>query len=90
MPAKERIRTVNISERGQLVVPEDIRKDLGIKGEETLVLIEKGDEIVLKRESDVLKMMGSEDAFWKTLSEKIMERAWEKEDEIWDSISKAS
>lgn len=86
---KEKLRTVNISNRGQLVVPEDIRKDLGIKGEATLVLIEKHGEIVLKKESDVLRAL-EEDIFWKRLSEETMKRAWFKEDEIWDDIVKAS
>lgn len=85
---KEKLRTVNISNRGQLVVPEDIRKDLGIRGEATLVLIEKHGEIVLKKESDVLRAL--EDIFWKRLSEEAIKRAWVKEDEIWDNIFKAS
>ena len=85
---KEKIRTVNISNRGQLVVPEDIRKDLGIKGEATLVLIEKNGEIVLRKESDILRAIEGEDLFWKRLSQETLERAWEKEDEIWDDIAK--
>lgn len=84
----KRIRTVNISARGQLVVPEDIRKDLGIKGETTLVLIEKSGEIVLRKESDILRAIEGEDLFWKRLSQEALERAWEKEDEIWDDIAK--
>ena len=80
-----KIRTVHINSRGQLVVPEDIRKDLEITGEATLVLIEKGGEIVIKKESDVLKRMG-EDTFWKSLSQESMKKAWENEDEIWDDI----
>ena len=87
---KEKIRTVNISNRGQLVVPEDIRKDLGIKGEATLVLIEKNGEIVLRKESDILRAIEGEDLFWKRLSQETLERAWEKEDEIWDEIYKKS
>ena len=87
MNTKEKIRTVNIGSRGQLVVPEDIRKDMEIKGETTLVLIERRGEIVLKKESDVLKAM-EEGTFWKRLSEEAMERAWTKEDEIWDDIAK--
>ena len=84
---KEKIRTVNIGARGQLVVPEDIRKDLGIKGGSTLVLIERRDEIVLKKEADVLKAM-EEDVFWKRLSEEALKNAWDKEDDVWDNIAK--
>lgn len=45
-------------------------------------------EIVIKRESDVIKAIEGEDIFWKTLSEEAMRRAWSKEDEIWDKIVK--
>ena len=85
---KEKIRTVNISNRGQLVVPEDIRKDMGIEGETTLVLIEKRGEIVIKKESEVLKEIEGEDMIWRRLSQEALKRAWDKEDEIWDEISK--
>ncbi len=90
MNLRERIRTVNLGKRGQFVIPEDIRKDLGIKGGATLVLIEKMSEIVIKKESDVIKAIEGEDIFWKTLSEEAMRRAWSKEDEIWDKIVKVS
>ncbi len=86
----EKIRTVNINSRGQLVLPEDMRKDLGIKGEATLVLVEKGGEVLIKKESDVLMALEGEELFWKRLSQESMKRAWEKEDDIWDDIAKAS
>mgnify|MGYP001566412762 FL=1 len=82
-----KLRTVNLNERGQIVIPEDIRKDFGIKGATTLIIIEKNDELVLKKESDILESMES-DKFWKFLSRKAMKRAWSKEDKIWDKIYK--
>ncbi len=84
---EEKIRTVNISDRGQLVVPEDMRKDMGIKGGETLVLIERMGEIVIKRGSDVLDAM-NDNAFWRTLSLGMMKNAWGKEDDVWDDVAK--
>ena len=81
-----KVRTVSVNGRGQIVIPEDIRKDFGIAGESTLVLIERGREIVLRKESDVLEAMENEDKFWIAMSHAAMERAWNKEDEIWDKI----
>ncbi len=46
-----KIRTVNINSRGQIVIPEEFRKDLNIKGGETLVLVERSGEITIKREN---------------------------------------
>ncbi len=83
-----KIRTVNVNERGQIVIPEDIRKDFGISGPTTLVIIERKGEIVIKKEIDVLGVIEGEDKFWKALGQEAMKRAWSKEDEIWDKIFK--
>ena len=85
-----RLRTVSLNERGQIVIPEDIRKDFGLEKNATLVIIEKGDELVLKKESDVLTAIEDEDKTWKFFSMESMKRAWSKEDEIWDKIYKES
>lgn len=83
----KKIRTVSVNERGQIVIPEDIRKDLGIEGATTLVMIEKNGEIVIRKESEVLAVL-DEDVFWKGVAKKTLERAWNKEDEIWDKIAR--
>ena len=82
-----RIRTVSVNGRGQIVIPGDIRKDLGIGKQTTLVLIERGGELVLKRESDVLAVL-DEGKFWKALSHEAMKNAWSKEDSVWDDIAR--
>jgi len=86
----KRLRTVNLNERGQIVIPEDIRKDFGLEVPGTLVIIEKGDELILKKESDVLTAMEGEDKFWGYFSIEAMKRAWSKEDEVWDKVFKQS
>ena len=86
---KRRIRTVSVNERGQIVIPEDIRRDFGIAGDTTLVMIEREKEIVLRKESEVLNAI-EEDKFWKSLSQASMAKAWSKEDEIWGKIYEGS
>ncbi len=84
-----KIKTVLMNERGVLVIPEEIREDMGIEGRTTLVLVEKENEIVLKKESEVLNsIIPKEDEFWKRLSDESLRRAWEKEDDVWDKIAK--
>lgn len=84
----KKLRTVSLNERGQIVIPEDIRNDFGLKGATTLVIIEKEGEIVLKKELDVLEAMENDDKFWKVLSREAMKSSWGKEDEIWDKFYK--
>ena len=84
----KKIRTVNLNERGQMVIPEDVRKDFGIDRATTLVLIERKGEIVLKKESDILEAIEDEERFWSVLQKEAMKKAWGKEDEIWDKVYK--
>ena len=84
---KSRIRTVNVNERGQIVIPEDIRKDLGIVDSTTLVMIEKDGEILIRKENDVLLAL-DDDSFWRSVAKESLKRAWNKEDNAWDKIAK--
>lgn len=78
---ERRIRTVKVNERGQLVIPEDVREDLHIAANSTLVLIERGNEIVLRKEADVLEDL---DGPWRIASRRALARAWAAEDDAWD------
>lgn len=82
-----KIRTVTVNERGQIVIPEDIRKDMDIGNATTLVIIEKEGEIIIRKESDVFESI-SEDKFWKAIARRSLERAWGKEDEVWDKFAR--
>ena len=82
----KRMRTISLNERGQIVIPEDIRKDFGMDRDTTLVLIERENEIVLRMENDVLKILDGEHSFWRKLQGEAIKNAWSKEDEIWDKV----
>jgi len=82
-----RIRTVLMNDRGQIVIPEEIRNDLKLKPKETLVLIEKDGEITIRKESSIAEKIISEDEFWNKVSKKSLENAWDKEDKVWDKIA---
>jgi len=70
------IDTTRMSSRGQVVIPLDMRKD--IKEGEKLIVIQRGDEIILKKSIP-------ETAFW---SEKSLAKTWlnKEEDEIWKDL----
>lgn len=83
------IDIINVSSRGQIVIPGRIRKSMGIKEGSKLVAIERNDELVLKKESELLKKLEStdrkEEAGWLALAEKSLKDIWdnEKDDKIW-------
>lgn len=77
------LRSVRVNERGQLVIPEEVRTALGIEGGTVLVLVKRGDELVLRREEDVLEEL---EASWRRVVDRALERAWDDEDAVWDEI----
>lgn len=84
-----KIKTVAMNERGVIVIPEEMRDDMGLEGKTTLILVESGNEIIIKKEEDIARLVVSgEDSVWKRLSEESLKRAWEKEDVIWEKIAK--
>lgn len=84
----ERIRTVLMNNRGQIVIPEEMRENLKMKPKEALILIEKDDELILKKESDIVKKIFDEDKAWALLSLDALKRGWSKEDAVWDKIAR--
>jgi len=83
------IDTVNVSSRGQIVIPERIRKSMGIKEGSILIAIERNDELVLKKESDIMKQLEfsdkKEESGWLALAEKSLNEIWDnkKDDKAW-------
>lgn len=84
MNSMNKMKTVELGSRGQLVIPQEFRKDLDLKEKETLVIIEKGDELILKKQSSVLeKLEGKErTSVW---SEQALRKIWDNtDDDVWE------
>ena len=80
---------VNVSSRGQIVIPEQIRKSLGIKEGSKLVAIEKDGTLILKKESDIMKNSDSldrkEESGLLALAEQSLSSIWDnkKDEKVW-------
>ena len=84
------IETVKVSSKGQIVIPEDIRKSLNIREGTKLVMIENGNKIVIELEKDFInnldKLNLDKDKLgWLLLAEKGLAKIWDnpKDDETW-------
>ncbi|HKZ49558.1 MAG TPA: AbrB/MazE/SpoVT family DNA-binding domain-containing protein [Candidatus Nanoarchaeia archaeon] len=76
------IRTVTVSSKGQIVIPEEIRKELAIKEGSKLVLIEKEGKMMLEKEEDTFK-----DVY--KFSAKALAEIWARpEEDIWHEYLK--
>ena len=79
--------SVTVSEKGQVVIPIDIRRKLDIKEGEKLLLAVKGNKVLMEKSADLAKLMEGEFDHMVRLSEKAAAALWENpEDEIWDRV----
>lgn len=67
------IDTTKMSSRGQIVIPLDLRK--GINEGDKLIIIRKGDEIILKKSINDLALL-SEESFAETWLNDKEDKAW--------------
>ncbi|MBI2141640.1 AbrB/MazE/SpoVT family DNA-binding domain-containing protein [Candidatus Woesearchaeota archaeon] len=80
---------VSVSSKGQIVIPEKVRKKLRIKAGSRLVLLEKEDSILLKMEDAIIRQLEEaerkEDIGWLILGEKSLENVWDnpKDEKAW-------
>lgn len=81
--SNDMLRSVRVNERGQLVIPEEVRTALGIEGGTVLVLVKRGEELVLRREDAVLEEL---EASWRQVTHRALDRAWDAEDDVWDEF----
>ena len=74
-------KIIKVTDKGQISIPIEIRKSIGIEFGDELIAIRSGETICLKKIkkddfSDLLKH-----------SERIANKLWDnKEDEIWDTV----
>ena len=79
---------ITTSSRGQVVIPEDVRKRHKIKEGTKLILIEQGDKIILEKEEkfkEILSKIDFEERGWNHLTEESLREVWdnEKDEKTW-------
>ncbi len=82
------IETIKVSSKGQLVIPENVRKEFQISEGTKLILITEKGKIILQKEEEFLKRIQNEkkeEIGWLVLAEKSMEELWDnpKDEKIW-------
>jgi len=77
------IDTTKMSSRGQVVIPLEMRKD--IPEGEKLIIIRKGNDIILKKEGEVLSDWIDVDVF---ADENLLAEAWlsPEDDKAWKDL----
>lgn len=87
------IETIKVSSKGQIVIPEELRKELGIKEGTKLILITEENKIIIEKEAEFLhriKGMDKEKAGWLALAEESLKEIWDnpKDKKVWKKYLK--
>ncbi len=79
------LKTINVSEKGQIAIPREIQELLGIKKGDRLVITAKDKKILIQKATNIEKHI--EDDFHDLLrySESSLEKLWNnKKDDMWE------
>ena len=79
------VRTAKVSDKGQLVLPADIRKALKMRKATSIVLVSDGTRVYLEREDAVASAVEESFADFLKASEASLRNVWENDaDAVWD------
>ncbi|MBT3691039.1 AbrB/MazE/SpoVT family DNA-binding domain-containing protein [Candidatus Woesearchaeota archaeon] len=81
------MKTIKVSEKGQIAIPLDIREIAGINQGDELIVMESNGKILLEKTQKISKKMEDDFKDLLKLSEISLKKFWSsKEDDIWDTI----
>lgn len=81
-----KVRTVTVSAKGQVVLPADVRKELGIRTGTELVLVTDGKRLLLEKESQAATRLVDDFADLRRATEESLKGLWDNEaDAVWDN-----
>jgi len=91
MTSELTFKKVKVSDKGQISLPVEIQREIGIKKGDELLLIRKGQRIVLEKTGRIAQALEDEFADLQEFSEKSLRRMWlSKREDVWDSYLKAN
>ena len=83
------MKTVTVSGKGQISIPQEIRKQLAVEKGSKLVIVLKDKKLLIRKASDISQSI--EDGFEDVVrhSERSLEEIWDnEEDEVWNRYLK--
>ena len=88
MASPVHVRTIKVSEKGQVSIPTDIRKKMKIKKGDDLVMMVKDSKIVLEKSEDVGLLLDGEFRDVKAIIEKGLKKLWlNRHDDAWNKYA---
>ncbi|MEM3089015.1 MAG: AbrB/MazE/SpoVT family DNA-binding domain-containing protein [Candidatus Nitrosotenuis sp.] len=87
MKEQTKLKTVNVSAKGQIAIPADVRKMLGIRKGDRLLLTAIRKKILIEKSNELTKKIEDDLSYLTKVSEKTAKKLWDNEkDSIWDKL----
>jgi len=84
-------KKVKVSDKGQISLPVEIRREVGIKKGDELLLIRKGQKILLEKPRRIAEALEDEFTDLQGISEAALRPMWlRKKEDVWDRYVRAS
>lgn len=83
-------KKVKVSDKGQISIPVDLQREIGIKKGDELLLIRKGRRIVLEKPARVMELLEDELSDIQEITETSLRPIWSsKKEDVWNQYLKA-
>jgi len=83
------IKTVRVSDKGQISIPSDIRESIGICRGDELIIVQDNNKIFIEKANNVSKKIIDDFKDIKKHTEKSLSKIWDNEqDNIWGTYIK--
>jgi AbrB family looped-hinge helix DNA binding protein len=83
------IRTTKVSDKGQVAIPTEFQRKMGLKKGDKVVLMLRDGNLVLQKSDKVAKKLEKEFEHIQIMSESSLKKIWNnKKDDIWNEYLK--
>ena len=87
MKNKMILKTVKVTEKGQIAIPLEIRNQINIEKGDELIVFTFNDKILIEKAKNITLYMKDDFKDILKLSERVAKKLWSnKEDDIWDTL----
>lgn len=89
MAQRVKFKTIRLSDKGQIAIPVEIQCEMGIRKGDELLLIKKGEKVILEKPKKFALTLEDEFEDLERISEISLKSRQGKTDDVWNSYLKS-
>ena len=79
------LKKITVSDKGQISIPAEIRREMGIKKGDDLLLLRSGDRLLIEKPRRVLQLLEDDLSDLLTINETSLEEFWSsRSEDVWN------